>query len=178
MGKSDGFDVGVGGVKLGSFQTGCQADGTREMHVFVSNAKLHFGGKVVEGCLGGSFARASNFAGQTKVHAGPGMVRGERSTEALATFVVEEQTPGGAKELSFTQGQYETSPVATTGLEPARTFKALPWPDGCKRAEYTLSLYDVRSHLDASTSLTTIEYSSAATGFGVAIKLKNATLWR
>ena len=132
---------------------------------------------MVSGFLRASFARPSNTTGGRTVYAGPGTERDERSTEALASFVVEEQTPGGVKRLSFTQGPYETMPVATAGLTPARAFKPLPWPDGCKRAEFALSLYDLGSTLDASTSLTTIEYSSASTGFGVAIRLKDATLW-
>jgi hypothetical protein len=42
--------------------------------------KLHFGGAVVEHLLGRSFARASNFSGSDKTHAGPGVIRNERST--------------------------------------------------------------------------------------------------
>ncbi len=177
MGTRDGFDVAVGGDKLGSFQTRLQDDGAREMFIFLPNAHLHFGGDVVNGVLGKSFARPSNTAGDTKTYAGPGVTRGERSTGELATFVVEEQTRGGPKKLSFTQGEYQTTPVVTEGLKPARVLKELPWPTGCKKAEYALSIYDARSNLDASTSLTTIEYSSASTGLGVAVRLKNTSLW-
>src|SRR2546426_1771108 len=111
MGKRDGFDVAVGGVKVGSFQTGLQDNGTREMFVFLPGAKLHFGGEVVNGVLGGSFARPSNTAGAAKTYAGPGIIRGERSTGELATFVVEEQAPDGPKTLHLTQSQYQTMPV-------------------------------------------------------------------
>jgi hypothetical protein len=88
--KRDGFDIAVGGVKVGSFRTNLEDDGTREMYAFGNGMKLHFGGQVVEGVLGPSFAHASNFSGSDKTHAGPGVRRYERSTEALATFVVEE----------------------------------------------------------------------------------------
>ena len=49
MSKRDGFDIAVGGVKVGSFQTNLQDDGTREMYAFGNGMKLHFGGQVVEG---------------------------------------------------------------------------------------------------------------------------------
>jgi len=86
--RSDGFDLKIGETKVGSFQTGVQADGTREMYVFGPDVKLHFGAEVVESVLHRTFARASNTAGGEKAYAGPRVIRGERSTEALATFVV------------------------------------------------------------------------------------------
>jgi hypothetical protein len=147
------------------------------MFVFLPGAKLHFGGEVVNGVLGKSFVRPSNTAGDTKTYAGPGVTRGERSTGELATFVVEEEVRGGPKKRSFTQGQYETTPVATTGLKPVRVLKELSWPTGCRKAEYALSLYDPLSNVDPSPSLTTIEHSSAYTGLGVAVKLTNTSLW-
>jgi hypothetical protein len=177
MGKRDGFDVAAGGDKVGSFQTGLQDDGTREMYVFGPGVKLHFGAAVVEGVLGKSFARASNTSGANKAHAGPGIVRGERSTEALATFVVEEQAPRGPKVLRFTQGRYQTAPVVAPDLPPVRDVRNLPWPDGCRRAEYGVSVYDTKSKLTPGTTQTTIEYSSASTGFGVAITLKRTEDW-
>jgi hypothetical protein len=177
MTKRDGFDFAAGGEKVGSFQTNTQDDGTREMYAFGPGVKLHFGGKVVEDVLGKSFARASNFSGTNKVQAGPGLVRNERSTEPLATFIIEEQTRGGAKTLRFVQGQYETAPVMTPGWQAVRETKQLPWPPGCRRAEYGVSLYDTRSALSTGTTQTTIEYSSASTGFGVAITLRRRELW-
>jgi hypothetical protein len=159
MSKRDGFDIAVGGVKVGSFQTNLQDDGTREMYAYGNGMKLHFGGQVVEGVLGPSFARASNFSGSDKTHAGPGVLRNERSTEALATFIVEEQSRGGPKLLQFVQGQYETAPVVTPGWDLVRATKQLPWPEGCRRAEYGES-YDTRS---CSTGRPDdIEYSSAS----------------
>jgi len=110
MSKRDGFDVAAGGEKVGSFQTNMRDDGTREMYVFCPGMKLHFGGELVEDVLGRSFARASNFSGSNKVHAGPGVVHNERSTEALATFVVEEQTPGGPKRSSSYKGNMKRRP--------------------------------------------------------------------
>ena len=177
MGRRDGFDVAAGGDKVGSFQTGLQDDGTREMYVFGPGVKLHFGATVIEGVLGRSFARASNTSGADKAHAGPGIVRGERSTEALATFVVEEQARGGPKTLRFTQGQHETVPIVAPDLTPVRELRNLPWPDGCRRAEYALSVYDTKSTLTPGETETTIEYSSASTGFGVAITLRRTETW-
>lgn len=178
MSKRDGFDIAVGGVKVGSFQTNLEDDGTREMYAFGNGMKLHFGGQVVEGVLGPSFARASNFSGSDKTHAGPGVLRNERSTEALATFIVEEQSRGGPKLLQFVQGQYQTVPVVTPGWDLVRATKQLPWPEGCRRAEYGVGLYDTRSVLSTGTQTqTTIEYSSASTGFGVAITLRRSERW-
>lgn len=178
MRTKDGFDVTANGDKVGSFPTKIQEDGTREMYVFGPGMKLHFGGAVVEDVLGRSFARASNFSGSDKTHAGPGVIRNERSTEALATFIVEEQSRGGLKVLRFVQGQYETAPVVTPGWEPVRATKPLPWPDGCRRAEYGMSLYDTGSVLSTGTQTqTTIEYSSASAGFGVAITLHHSERW-
>ena len=128
--------------------------------------------------LGRSFARASNFSGSDKTHAGPGVIRNERSTEALATFIVEERFRGGLKVLRFVQGQYETAPVVTPGWEPVRATKPLPWPEGCRRAEYGVSLYDTGSVLSTGTQTqTTIEYSSASAGFGVTITLHHRERW-
>jgi hypothetical protein len=147
------------------------------MYVFGRNVKLHFGAEVMEGALVRSFARASNTSGATKTYAGPGVTRGERSTEALATFVVEEKTPGGAKTIEFTQGQYATAPAAVPDWTSVREVKALPWPVGCRRAEYAISVYDTRSTLTPGTTQTTIGYSSASTGFGVAITLGRSDSW-
>ena len=178
MSKRDGFDVTVGGEKVCSFRTNMRDDGKREMYAFGNGMKLHFGGRVVEGILSESFARASNFSGPNKVHAGPGINRNERSTEALATFIVEERSRGGPKLLRFVQGQYETAPVVTAGWSPVRSTKRLPWPDGCRRAEYGVSLYDTASELSTgSQTQTTIEYSSASAGFGVAITLRRTERW-
>ena len=177
MGKRDGFDVAVDGEKVGSFQTGLQDDGTREMYVFAPGAKLHFGAEVVGGVLGKSFAQASNTSGPNKTYAGPGTDREARSTEALAIFVIEEQARGGPKVLRFVQGQYETAPVIAPELTHRREVRNLSWPSGCKLAEYAVSLYDVKSILAPGTTQTTIAYSSASTGFGVAITLQRTELW-
>jgi hypothetical protein len=178
MARQDGFDLTAGGNKIGSFQTGLQDDGTREMFVFGRDVHLHFGAVVVEGALGRSFAQPSTTSGATKTYTGSGVIRDERSTEALATFVVEEQAPGGPKTIQFTQGQYETALVTVPDMKLVREVKALPWPDGSRRAEYLLSVYDKDSKLTPGTTQTTIQYSSAATGFGVAITLKHADAWR
>jgi len=175
--KRDGFDVVAGGAKLGSFQSAVQDDGTREMFVFGPGLHLHFGGQVVENVLGRSFAQASNTSGKTKVYAGCGMNRDERSTEALATFVVEEHSRGGPKVLRFEQGKYGTASVVSPQMPFEREVRNLPWPDRCKRAEYAISLYDVKSTLTPGTTQTTIAYSSASTGFGVAITLKYSERW-
>jgi len=175
--KRDGFDVVAGGEKLGSFQTGVQDDGTREMFVFGPGLHLHFGGQVVENVLGQSFAQASNVSGKNKVYAGSGVSRDERSTEALATFVVEEQSRGGPKVLRFEQGKYGTASVVNPEMTFVREVKNLPWPDRCKRAKYAVSLYDVKSTLTPGTTQTTIAFSSASTGFGVAITLKHSERW-
>ena len=71
------------------------------MFVFGSNAKIHFGAELVDGVLGRSFAVASNTAGAMKTYAGAGVIRGESSTEDLATVAIEEVTPGGPKVLIF-----------------------------------------------------------------------------
>jgi hypothetical protein len=181
MSKRDGFDITVGGEKVGSFQTRMKDDGMRDIFVvgaaIGSGLKLHFGARVVENVIGKSFARASNYSGSDKVHAEPGVNRNERSTEALATFVVEEQSRGGPKVLRFVQGEYETAPVVTAKVKALSKVMQLPWPDDCRRAEYGLSLYDTRSHLSTGTTQTTIAYSSNSTGFGVAITLRHSERW-
>jgi len=178
MSTQDGFDVTADGDKVGSFQTKIKEDGTREMYVFGPGMKLHFGGAVVENVLGRSFARASNFSGSDKTHAGPGVIRNGRSTEALATFIVEEQSRGGPKVLRFIQGNHETTPVVAPAWDLVRATKPLPWPEGCRRAEYGVSLYDTGSVLSTGTQTqTTIEYSSASAGFGVAITLRRSERW-
>ena len=91
--------------------------------------------------------------------------------------MVEEKTLGGAKTIQFTQGQYATAPAAVPDLTSVREVKALPWAVGCRRAEYAISVYDTRSALTPGITQTTIEYSSASIGFGVAITLKSNDTW-
>ena len=77
-----------------------------------------------------------------------------------------------------------TSPRLPAGLLSAaawdlvRATKQLPWPEGCRRAEYGVSLYDTRSVLSTGTQTqTTIEYFSASTGFLAASQVVPTTRW-
>ena len=67
------------------------------------------------------------------------MIREARSTEDIARFVVE-LTTDGVFRTSFTQGEFQTEPVETTGLNPSRVSKTLPWDQTWKRVEYGIGL--------------------------------------
>lgn len=137
---------------------------------------FHFGAETINSVIGRSFGRASDVSGDSKRYAGSGIIREERSTGELATFVVEESSEGEMA-VQFIQGDYETTVVTTTGLTQSRPKRSLPWTEGCRRAEYGLSIYDPLSEITPRSSEVAVEYSSASTGMGLLITLRNSVSW-
>jgi hypothetical protein len=178
MSQKRGRDLAAGGEKFGSFQTSEQRDGSPQMFVCgPDGAHLHVGAAIVNGIIDKTFAIASNASGQAKIYAGDGVERVERSTEALATLVVEELERGGKKRVYFEQGQYRTNPVVVPAYQPARPLEDLSWPRDCRRAEYAVSVYDALSVLSTGGTQTTIPYSSNISNFGTAFTLRRSMLW-
>ena len=172
MGKSDGFDLFVGPTKIGSFQTSIQDDGTREMYTHLNDGShFHLGAQEIDGVIGRSFGRASHLTSTGKVYAGDGVIRETRSTEDIARFVVERTTDGAVRTF-FTQGEFRTEPVETTGLNPSRESRTLPWDETWKRVEYGIGLYDVNSDLSSGSSQIALQYSSDSTGFGISLTVR------
>lgn len=177
MSRSDGFDLFVENTKVGSFQTSIRDNGTREMYVFLTDGShLHLGAEAIDGMIGRSFGRASNISGDEKMYAGDGVVNVDRSTEDIATFVVE-KTADGLFRTSFKQGEYHTEPVETSGLRSSREQKYLPWNQGMRKVEYGVRIYDVQSHVPSGSVQVVLEYSSASTEMGIGLTIRGTEMF-
>lgn len=178
MTKARGYNATFDGTKCLSISTGVQADGTYE---FFINA---FGGPGVErhvhgfasvssqGLLAWGGARVKDDADH---HLGNGMLL-SHTTQEIARLIIE-RTPDGPR-CQFKQnieGEWLESTPSTTG--GAITRRQFPLPNsGGTRCEYSISMFDARVGVPATSNDCVAVAFSAPLPFGIAFTCMASTV--